>query len=102
MSEKPNSERISNTENPFSLPLTQEAKDQMSKIAYGSVGGEKWKERAQTCMGGKSKVSPKAWQLVAVIFARPIAFVVIVMSILGILFATNELFKMALMSSISK
>ncbi|MGF1827521.1 hypothetical protein [Vibrio splendidus] len=89
MYKKTNSERLSNIENPFSLPLTQETKDQMSKIDYGSVAGEKWKKRANQCMADEFKASPKPWQLVAFIFARPFAFVVIVMSIFGVLFATN-------------
>mgnify|MGYP000014678986 CR=1 FL=1 len=53
-------------------------------------------------MTNTSKVAPKPWQLIAFIFARPIVFIVIAMTILGGLFAVIELYKVATMLLMSK
>lgn len=53
-------------------------------------------------MTNTSKATPKPWQLIAFIFARPIVYVVIAMTVLGVLFAVNELFKIAPMLLMSK
>lgn len=49
-----------------------------------------------------TKASPKSWQLIAFIFARPVVLAVMALIILGGLFASHELFKFAVMSLTSK